>query len=294
MAHKTKAATNGRQSHHTKHPQNTWLAAGGQSLGAPEITGTAPLTRLGGMPGVGPTPFGSADFSVYLPGAAMAYTPQTFGSSLAFLRCSSLRSLRYDSRANFIGFFGEIVFVSGDAGFFAICQPFGSMPCRRNSSRASSFNQLPKLTPLRSAASLSCWRNSGLMRIWNVGDHPSPFGVLSRLIVDTYVHNLLTWILLCTYVITAGIKKATPRTGGTEPRRLTTNVSESNEAAMKDHITPPQGRKSYIWRFLALSAIGRNVIHITATTESEAREQSPNGCVMVFAGRLPVQEVRHA
>ncbi|KKO88591.1 hypothetical protein [Enterobacter hormaechei] len=33
---------------------------------------------------------------------------------------------------------------------------------------------------------------------------------------------------------------------------------------MKDHITHPQGRKSYIWRFLALSAIGRNVIHITA------------------------------
>ena len=74
---------------------------------------------------------------------------------------------------------------------------------------------------------------------------------------------------------------------------LTTTVSESNEAAMKDHITHPQGRKSYIWRFLALSAIGRNVIHITATTEREAREQSPAGCVMVFAGRLPV-EVRHA
>nr|WP_225380939.1 host cell division inhibitor Icd-like protein [Escherichia coli] len=63
---------------------------------------------------------------------------------------------------------------------------------------------------------------------------------------------------------------------------------------MKDHTTHPQGRKSYIWRFLALSAIGRNVIHITATTEREAREQSPAGCVMVFAGRLPVQEVRHA
>ncbi|EBK2137987.1 host cell division inhibitor Icd-like protein [Citrobacter freundii] len=63
---------------------------------------------------------------------------------------------------------------------------------------------------------------------------------------------------------------------------------------MKDHITHPQGRKSYIWRFLALSAIGRNVIHITANTEREAREQSPAGCVMVFADRLPVQEVRYA
>lgn len=62
---------------------------------------------------------------------------------------------------------------------------------------------------------------------------------------------------------------------------------------MKDHITHPQGRNSYIWRFLALSATASKVIHITATTEHEAREQSPSGCVMVFAGRLPA-EVSHA
>lgn len=62
---------------------------------------------------------------------------------------------------------------------------------------------------------------------------------------------------------------------------------------MKDHITHPQGRNSYIWRFLALSANERHIIYITATTEREARDQSPSGCVMVFAGRLPV-EVRHA
>lgn len=86
---------------------------------------------------------------------------------------------------------------------------------------------------------------------------------------------------------------AKPRGALTPSGLLTTSVISSNEAAMKDHITHPQGRKSYIWRFLALSAIGRNVIHITATTEREAREQSPAGCVMVFAGRLPV-EVRHA
>ncbi|MFZ5231195.1 host cell division inhibitor Icd-like protein [Enterobacter bugandensis] len=51
-----------------------------------------------------------------------------------------------------------------------------------------------------------------------------------------------------------------------------------------------QTRPKYQYRFLALSAIGRNVIHITATTEREA----PAGCVIVFAGRLPVREVRHA
>ncbi|MDX6982803.1 host cell division inhibitor Icd-like protein [Citrobacter freundii] len=82
---------------------------------------------------------------------------------------------------------------------------------------------------------------------------------------------------------------AKPRGASTPSGLLTTNVSVDNEAAMKDHTTHPQGRNNYIWRFLALSAIGRSVIHITATTECEAREQSPAGCVMVFAGRLPVQ-----
>ena len=90
------------------------------------------------------------------------------------------------------------------------------------------------------------------------------------------------------------LSKAKPADATNTNGPLTTNVRLDNEAAMKDHITHPQGRKSYIWRFLALSAIGRNVIHITATTEREAREQSPAGCVMVFAGRLPVQEVRYA
>lgn len=87
---------------------------------------------------------------------------------------------------------------------------------------------------------------------------------------------------------------AKPRGALTPSGLLTTSVISSNEAAMKDHTTHPQGRNNYIWRFLALSAIGRNVIHITATTEREAREQSPAGCVMVFAGRLPVREGRHA
>lgn len=69
------------------------------------------------------------------------------------------------------------------------------------------------------------------------------------------------------------------------------NVNRSNIMACIQHT---QTRPKYQYRFLALSAIGRNVIHITATTEREAREQSPAGCVMVFAGRLPVREARYA
>lgn len=69
------------------------------------------------------------------------------------------------------------------------------------------------------------------------------------------------------------------------------NVTEAYIMACIQHT---QTRPKYQYRFLALSAVGRNVIHITATTEREAREQSPAGCVMVFAGRLPVREARYA
>ncbi|WP_240785674.1 host cell division inhibitor Icd-like protein [Rahnella sp. CJA17(1/100)] len=44
----------------------------------------------------------------------------------------------------------------------------------------------------------------------------------------------------------------------------------------------------YRFRFLALCATGRAIIHITATDEHAAREMSPVGFVMVFAARLPV------
>ncbi|TGG59777.1 icd-like protein [Escherichia coli] len=72
---------------------------------------------------------------------------------------------------------------------------------------------------------------------------------------------------------------------------LTTNDSESIEVAMRNHTTHPQGRDShdlnkYIWRFIALSTAQPRVITIEATSEQEARQQSPAGCVMVFAARI--------
>ena len=78
---------------------------------------------------------------------------------------------------------------------------------------------------------------------------------------------------------------------------LTTNDSNSIEVAMRNYTTHPQGRDShnlnkYIWRFIALSTAQPRVIHIEATSEQEARQQSPAGCVMVFAARIR-QEVRH-
>lgn len=88
-----------------------------------------------------------------------------------------------------------------------------------------------------------------------------------------------------------GAETTTPRSGGTHAGRLTTNDSKSIEVAMRNHTTHPQGRDShnlnkYIWRFIALSTAQPRVIHIEATSEQEARQQSPDGCVMVFAARI--------
>ncbi|EID5592318.1 host cell division inhibitor Icd-like protein [Escherichia coli] len=92
-------------------------------------------------------------------------------------------------------------------------------------------------------------------------------------------------------------KEQRPAVLATHTGRLTTNDSESIEVAMRNHTTHPQGRDShnlnkYIWRFIALSDEQPRVIHIEATSEQEARQQSPDGCVMVFAARIR-QEVNH-
>ncbi|WP_347400444.1 host cell division inhibitor Icd-like protein [Escherichia coli] len=89
----------------------------------------------------------------------------------------------------------------------------------------------------------------------------------------------------------------TPRSGGTHAGRLTTNDRKRIEVAMRNHTTHPQGRDShnlnkYIWRFIALSTAQPRVIHIEATSEQESRQQSPDGCVMVFAARIR-QGVHH-
>lgn len=67
---------------------------------------------------------------------------------------------------------------------------------------------------------------------------------------------------------------------------------------MRNHITHPQGRdlhnlNKFTWRFIALSTAQPRVITIEATSEQEARQQSPAGCVMVFAARIR-QGVCHA
>ncbi|ENA8014370.1 TPA: host cell division inhibitor Icd-like protein [Escherichia coli] len=105
-------------------------------------------------------------------------------------------------------------------------------------------------------------------------------------------------ILICAHSLSFVTQiKQRPAVLATHAGRLTTNDSKSIEVAMRNHTTHPQGRDShnlnkYIWRFIALSTAQPRVITIEATSEQEARQQSPAGCVMVFAARIR-QGVHH-
>ncbi len=108
--------------------------------------------------------------------------------------------------------------------------------------------------------------------------------------------TLLFYIVSYTLSI-QGSETAKPVGAANTHGLLTTNDRKRIEVAMRNHTTHPQGRdphnlNKYIWRFIALSTAQPRVIHIEATSEQESRQQSPDGCVMVFAARIR-QGVHH-
>ncbi len=177
------------------------------------------------------------------------------------------------------------------AGLLVGCQPLGSIPRCCNSLRSIRLIQVAnEVSPSALAASSSCALNSSGSRIWYGGDRFSN-GVDMVITLNYYSYMVITIVLTIT-------QKTTPRTVGAVTGRLTTNDSRSIEVAMRNHTTHPQGRDShnlnkYIWRFIALSTAQPRVITIEATSEQEARQQSPDGCVMVFTARIR-QGVFHA
>lgn len=298
MAHKTKAAMPGRQCNNTKHIQDTRLAAGGQSLGAPEITRTAPLARLGGMSNNGYTPFGPTNFSVYLQGTAMAYTPfhyllQPFIRSPGFFeqsginRESKIPSL-YNNNNNKIPIIIRPTVVLSNSLMnscpLLFVQSFDSIPRCCNSLR------IIRLIQAASDSSPSCcWacsistRNSGSSLNWNGG-----LPRLSFLCVDTSI----TPDVMCLCVMTRYthvLQIATPRSAGTLPRRLTKPLSEVTIMAELQHT---QTRPEFTWLFLATPKQYPDstpvVLRIDADTEEEARAAFC-GWNMVFAARICTQ-----
>lgn len=181
-------------------------------------------------------------------------------------------------------------------------QPFGSMPSRSNSFRPSVLSQLAKLIFDCFAAASNCSFNSGVTRILNCGDCPSPFGLLSLFTVDKWSPIRLISILIGDHLNMVEPIKSTPPNNATNTiRGLTTNDIISIEAAMNKHITPLTGRnsltpsQSFRWLFLALErgnpAAKPHRIEATAPNEHSARLMLVRDYILAFAGRVPVREV---
>lgn len=289
--HKTKAALQGRQCHYIESKQSQTIT----SIDRVNLT----------EDGIPPSDFGSFN---YVSGIQLAFY-QPFGSMLeqstilnGSLSLGAWQSLDSPEAKPLIQIIALLALYKANtatkiqSAFFTIDiapfnnQPFGSIPNLSNSRRANSFNQFPRLTPSRIAAWFSCSRNSGVIRIWKVGDSPSPFGVLSLLIVDMYVRNPIVWILLCTYVITVYVKIATPRECLQPlPRRLTKPLIEVTIMA---DTQSTQTRPKYHFRFLALDRANRKAapccISVDASSECEARRVLAPYFILSLAARLPV------
>lgn len=184
-------------------------------------------------------------------------------------------------------------------------QFLGLTPNRSNSFRPRVLSQLPKLIPASDAADSNCALSSGVILIWNVGDNPFPFSVLSLFGVDMYVRNPLVCYLLCTYSNMKYVQNKTPSNDITSiTQGLTTNDTDTIEVAMQDINTPVTGRtsltpnQSYRWLFLALNRSDYTAkpcrIAVTAPNENSARLMLVRDYMLIFAGRLPAQEVAHA
>ncbi|MFJ5387327.1 host cell division inhibitor Icd-like protein [Pectobacterium sp. CHL-2024] len=95
---------------------------------------------------------------------------------------------------------------------------------------------------------------------------------------------------------------ARPGSVGALTRPLTTTVITSNEAAMTNRTTHPQGRdsdtlKKFTWRFLAINRHDKKArpcrLSVEAETEREARRILAPHFILSLSARLPAPEARH-
>lgn len=306
MAHKTKATAEGRQWHNTKleHIQNTRLLAGGQCYQSGSIRCHACNERI------------FLEYSLRYFSRINAHGANLSGSCsfTAFLRCFFL------DEDNFFNDLSVIVDTCNPVRHSSPHHGAGdgyscSLALRRWRRLISPcidvMMNCDVLSPDSFTDSMAFTISCGT-RAFRACDFAFVVPVaISIPLVDwwgtVYTEKaqikLLTWATPKTYsgphlkIIKAHKCKA-PQVSLPLAGLLTTNDSRSIEVAMRNYTRHPQGRDShnlnkYIWRFIALSTAQPRVITIVATSEQEARQQSPAGCVMVFAARIR-QGVCHA
>ncbi len=178
------------------------------------------------------------------------------------------------------------------------CQFFGSMPRDCNSLRSILLIQVANVaSPSFFISVSSCSLNSGVNLIWYCGDLFSfPVDMVITLIYYTLHGNDHVTIIYA--------NKAMPRSASTLTGHLITTDNETIEVTMSKHNTPVTGRtsltpnQSYRWLFLALNRSDYTAkpcrIAVTAPNENSARLMLVRDYMLIFAGRLPAQEVAHA
>ncbi|EKC6275174.1 host cell division inhibitor Icd-like protein [Escherichia coli] len=306
MAHKTKATAEGRQWHNTKleHIQNTRLLAGGQCYQSGSIRCHACNERI------------FLEYSLRYFSRINAHGANLSGSCsfTAFLRCFFL------DEDNFFNDLSVIVDTCNPVRHSSPHHGAGdgyscSLALRRWRYSTSRFNaavtNCPVLSPGIFTASTLFITSCGTLAA-TVCDFA--FTAFVAMLCTPYKKQMqyagkkisvqhLTCLtprikLVLNTLLMQGAETTKPGSALTLTGLLTTNDRKRIEVAMRNHTTHPQGRDShdlnkYIWRFIVLSTAQPRVIHIVATSEQEARQQSPAGCVMVFAARIR-QGVCHA
>ena len=283
IADKTKAAMQGRQCHHQKlkQSQDTRVNAGGQSLSAPVITGTAPLARFGGMSKSGHSRQGYTNFSAHLQTThklgclgytALAHTPspKISGELDQHVGCTAMQHTPEELRS-----FDRYP----DFGY----QLFGSMPRCCNSLRIIRFIHAD------TEASPSCAR-ACLIPSSRFGSTRNaicllPLALISM--VDIWLTpDYFEMVIKC---MTGAYQKATPRTVRAVPGRLTKPLIGVTVMADQQHT---QTRPEFTWLFLATPDHTPEctpvVLRFDADTEDKARAAFP-GWDLVFAAKIRAQ-----
>ncbi|EJX4553835.1 host cell division inhibitor Icd-like protein [Salmonella enterica] len=304
MTHKTKATGGGRQWHNTKleHIQNTRLSASGQCFQSGSIRCHACNERI------------FLEYSLRYFSRTNAHGANLSGSCsfTAFLLCFFL------DEDNFFNDLSVIVDTCNPVRHSSPHHGAGdgyscSLALRRWRRLISPFAAVTKKPAVLSPGSLSCSISSitscGILTVvicdFAFFAPVAISGSPKNWCMSVYAKKMIKKGLKCISPVSKLKSKGEIHLEGQRPavlathaRRLTTNDNDSIEVAMLNHTTHPQGRDShnlnkYIWRFIALSTAQPRVITNEATSELETRQQSPAGCVMVFAARIR-QGVCHA
>lgn len=276
MSHKTKAAMQGRQCHYQKlkQSQDTRVNAGGQSLSAPVISGTAPLAH---------TPFPQiwGDLDQRAGSTAMQQTPEDFQSafmhsgyhslsaSLAFLRWRRLISPRIEVTIN-------PALLSPSSLSDSIS---ATTSCGTRTVKSCDFAFLLEVAITDS------------FDVW---------------CVSVYAKKSYAQCLKCVSLECSFKSEGETHLANSEARQCsnTNRASYHNvtEAYIMACIQHTQTRPEFTWRFISASerypTAKPLVIYVNASSEQEARDTMP-GVNLIFAARLPfhafqAMEVRHA